>query len=560
MPYKVKGNCVYKKDTGAKVGCTKGSVDKYLAALYANANESVEKNNSIKGGKADKFSIKDIAKKFNVSVEKIESQIKKGIEIEKEHTSDKEKATEIAMDHVTEFPDYYDRIEKMEKEAKKKWESGEEKTNEGIKKSIAAAALGLGLMGTPNISKGTSLIPTTQTQTQKVLSKVNFEASQPISNPDLDLVHGVLGSNRLQDDFEKRVEDELTNQIKNGNTPDVSNIQVKTYIQGDKIITKASCDIIQSQDGIAYNHFTTRGSIGSRYAERHDNQITGLVDRLENYYGGGAKQVGNPIDISFNLNGNVITYRQSFFVASDNKNTSNITNQTTEKISGSDINDLRNKLNSETKDVYIDINSINVDMNNYKITYKTGDVKIYKISLLFDDSGNLDNRLRNIKSQNPTFKEVKRGSIGNLDWVISVIPYEESKNETKTLIKNLLKEGLSRKEVIDFVLEFNFFLSLNLAKVQQEAKDSNSLNELNVMMQNIRKPLINGKNIFELAKEINSIVNNPKMLSALLNQIKNLLEYIEPRLKKYLKDSDKKNVWLKKIENFKTIYLNIIKQ
>ena len=123
MPYKVKGNCVYKKDSGAKVGCTKGSVDKYLAALYANANESVEKNNSIKGGKADKFSIKDIAKKFNVSVEKIEAQIKKGVEIEKEHTSDKEKATEIAMDHVSEFPDYYDRIEKMEKDAKKDWNS-----------------------------------------------------------------------------------------------------------------------------------------------------------------------------------------------------------------------------------------------------------------------------------------------------------------------------------------------------------------------------------------------------------------------------------------------------
>jgi hypothetical protein len=32
--------CVYKKDGGAKVGCTKGSVEKYLAALHANANES----------------------------------------------------------------------------------------------------------------------------------------------------------------------------------------------------------------------------------------------------------------------------------------------------------------------------------------------------------------------------------------------------------------------------------------------------------------------------------------------------------------------------------------
>jgi len=211
--------------------------------------------NTIKGGKADKMSVENIANKFNVSVEKVKAQIKKGVEIEKEHTNDKEKATEIAMDHVSEFPDYYDRIEKMEKDAKKKWEV----------------------------------------------------------------------------------------------------------------------------------------------------------------------------------------------------------------------------------------------------------------------------------------------------------------NESKLIIKSLLKEGLTRKEIIDFFLELGFFLSLNLAKVQQEAKDSNSLTELNLMMQTISKPLINGKNIFELNKEISSIVNNPKMLSALLGQVKNLIEYVEPRIKKYVKDSDKKNIWLKKMDNFKTIYLNIIK-
>jgi adenine/guanine phosphoribosyltransferase-like PRPP-binding protein len=44
MPYFTKGKCVYKKDGGAKVGCTKGSVKKYLAALHANANESVDLN------------------------------------------------------------------------------------------------------------------------------------------------------------------------------------------------------------------------------------------------------------------------------------------------------------------------------------------------------------------------------------------------------------------------------------------------------------------------------------------------------------------------------------
>ena len=406
--------------------------------------------NTIKGGKSDKLSLKDIADKFGVSVDKIKSQIQKGIKIESEHTSDKEKATEIAMDHISEFPDYYDRLEKMEKAANKKWEDGKEKTNEGIKKSLAAASLGLSLMGNPQMTKGSNITPMSQTQTQKVLARVNFEGVQPTSNPDLDLVHGVLGSNRLQDDFEKRVEDELKNQINNGNKPDVANIQVRTYIQGDKIITKASCDIVQSVDGIAYTHFTTRGSIGSNYTQRHDNQINGLVNKLENYYGGVAKQVDDSIEISFKLNGNIISYKQSFFVASDDKNVTN--NQNTQQITGTDINDLRDKLNAGTKDIYIDINSISVDMKNYKVSYKTGGVEIYKISLLFDDSGNLDNRLKMVKAKNPTFKEIKRGRINNLDWAISVIPYEEIKiketkinkmNENnKTLIKKLLREEL----------------------------------------------------------------------------------------------------------------------
>ena len=37
MPYTVRGHCVYKKDTGKKVGCTKGDVKKYLAALHMHA-------------------------------------------------------------------------------------------------------------------------------------------------------------------------------------------------------------------------------------------------------------------------------------------------------------------------------------------------------------------------------------------------------------------------------------------------------------------------------------------------------------------------------------------
>ena len=295
MPYKVKGQCVYKKDTGKKVGCTTGSVKKYLAALHANVdeaninenlnyqdmfnkeylllripflkdynfferkngieaqrvvyhenvqklykgdiinfkqfnvssefvfythkvndatfynfiiknkfypmvedktldpleervlmlviksigdklsyseelmvkdNQSIDENkldeifnkinetlfkveeesksndtplfesNKLKGGKADKMTAKDIANKFKVSVDKIEAQIKKGVKIEMEHTDDKKRATEIAMDHITEFPDYYDRLIKMEKTAEKEFETVKESQRKLIKRLL----------------------------------------------------------------------------------------------------------------------------------------------------------------------------------------------------------------------------------------------------------------------------------------------------------------------------------------------------------------------------------------------------------------------------------------
>jgi len=50
MPYEARGKCVYKKDGGAKVGCTNGSVKKYLAALHANANESTQPTTDICNG------------------------------------------------------------------------------------------------------------------------------------------------------------------------------------------------------------------------------------------------------------------------------------------------------------------------------------------------------------------------------------------------------------------------------------------------------------------------------------------------------------------------------
>lgn len=95
-----------------------------MDAILSYMKSSQEDNNSqdadlIDGGKADKLSVDDIAKKHNVSVESIKQQIEKGKKIELEHTDNDEMAEEIAMDHLEEIPDYYERLEKMEKEAKK---------------------------------------------------------------------------------------------------------------------------------------------------------------------------------------------------------------------------------------------------------------------------------------------------------------------------------------------------------------------------------------------------------------------------------------------------------
>lgn len=60
--------------------------------------------NEIPGGLGDNKSTNDVDPK----------ELKIGIEVEFEHTDDKDKATEIAMDHLSECPTYYTRLKKME--------------------------------------------------------------------------------------------------------------------------------------------------------------------------------------------------------------------------------------------------------------------------------------------------------------------------------------------------------------------------------------------------------------------------------------------------------------
>jgi hypothetical protein len=76
----------------------------------------------LKGGISDKMSLEDIAKKHDKKgyyhiedmVKFLKKQLDKGIKVEKEHTNNELMAREIAMDHLSEDPNYYIKLKQIE--------------------------------------------------------------------------------------------------------------------------------------------------------------------------------------------------------------------------------------------------------------------------------------------------------------------------------------------------------------------------------------------------------------------------------------------------------------
>jgi len=75
----------------------------------------------LKGGKADNKTFQDLINKnkrkgkdITVVEKELKNQLNKGMKVEMEHTKDKQRAKEIAMDHLFEDPKYYDKLEKIE--------------------------------------------------------------------------------------------------------------------------------------------------------------------------------------------------------------------------------------------------------------------------------------------------------------------------------------------------------------------------------------------------------------------------------------------------------------
>ncbi len=82
--------------------------------------ESVNEVDVVPGGLAKGLSLNDIAEKHGVSVDMMVAEFKKGIAVEMEHTTDREVAKEITLDHLFEDPKYYDKLAKVEEYIDKK--------------------------------------------------------------------------------------------------------------------------------------------------------------------------------------------------------------------------------------------------------------------------------------------------------------------------------------------------------------------------------------------------------------------------------------------------------
>jgi adenylate kinase family enzyme len=143
----------------------------------------------------------------------------------------------------------------------------------------------------------------------------------------------------------------------------------------------------------------------------------------------------------------------------------------------------------------------------------------------------------------------------------------------KDIIKKLLREAIdtsesgninesaTKKEVIDFILDFNYLLSLNLAMVKNQAKDEKSKLALIQMQQKFKTPVINGKTFFELADERitpRKDLFNPRFLSAYLTQIRNYLVYVKEHINRFVVDGIYKTGWLDRISKLEATYKNII--
>ena len=105
-------------DKDSNIGIAQKDMKKNWAQKHATIKGPVKpfREDKIAGGLAKGLSLNDIAEKHGVSVDMMVAEFKKGIAVEMEHTTDRQVAKEIALDHLFEDPKYYTKLSSVEKQ------------------------------------------------------------------------------------------------------------------------------------------------------------------------------------------------------------------------------------------------------------------------------------------------------------------------------------------------------------------------------------------------------------------------------------------------------------
>jgi hypothetical protein len=133
----VMGGITKPTEKDSNIGIAQRDLAKKWASIHATIKGPVKpfREDKISGGLAKGMTLNDIAKKHNISVDTIVKDLKKGMKVEMEHTTDVNVAKEIAFDHLYEDPKYYDKLSKIEN------------INEGPTKGLYGGTIKIG--GTP---------------------------------------------------------------------------------------------------------------------------------------------------------------------------------------------------------------------------------------------------------------------------------------------------------------------------------------------------------------------------------------------------------------------------
>jgi hypothetical protein len=156
---------------------------------------------------------------------------------------------------------------------------------------------------------------------------------------------------------------------------------------------------------------------GQTYLDRYDINIKGIEGRLKAHYKSNIIKTFGPFHIS--IVGDNHKYKQIFYaIEQPPTNTSNATTPTT--IKANSMNELRTKLQTETKNISIDPNTITFNSSDFSVSFNPGNTMIKSMSIIYDNEEQLDNRITNsLLPKNPTMVVAKKDTSNTaLQWAI----------------------------------------------------------------------------------------------------------------------------------------------